>query len=526
MKKGILFCFLCSILGMSGMLQAQKDSTHFVTTWKTTNIGVVGDSSIYINVDPNYTYNYDVDWNNDGIFDTLGVTTSIVHQYPDTGTYTVRIKGIFPGVSMRGLNGSLYVFKLIALEQWGTTVWTRLDSAFYGAINMQYNAQDVPNITAVSDLRYLFFQNFLFNGNLSNWNVSNITNMESMFYACFVFNNDISGWDVSNVTDMSSMFIGVDMSFSLDVWNVSAVTKMDQMFQESAYNQPLNSWDVSSVTTMHLMFLSSNFNQALNNWDVSSVTDMGSMFGRADFNQPIDNWDVSNAMNMRGMFSYSTAFNQAINSWDVSSVANMEYMFYETRNFDQPLDNWNVSNVTNMNGMFIGAYNFNQSLSSWDVSNVTTFANAFDSTALSLKNYDDLLTSWSAQNVKNGVPFGAAGLDYCLGNAARIHLQNNFSWTFTGDTLDCLTVGVEEALAESNKEVFKVYPNPSEGRITLELEKLNQNSELLYIYNTKGQLMQTERITALKQELDLSSLKRGLYVLKFASISKRVVLTE
>jgi surface protein len=48
----------------------------------------------------------------------------------------------------------------------------------------------------------MFKDNHAFNGDISNWNVSNVTNMYAMF-AFSSFNQDISKWDVSNVTVMS-----------------------------------------------------------------------------------------------------------------------------------------------------------------------------------------------------------------------------------------------------------------------------------------------------------------------------------
>jgi surface protein len=46
------------------------------------------------------------------------------------------------------------------------------------------------------------FANSQFNGNISNWDVSNVTNMHYMF-ANSQFNGNISNWDVSSVTSMS-----------------------------------------------------------------------------------------------------------------------------------------------------------------------------------------------------------------------------------------------------------------------------------------------------------------------------------
>jgi surface protein len=104
----------------------------------------------------------------------------------------------------------------------------------------------------------------------------------------------ISSWNVSAVTDMNYMFLG-SSSFNDDIsaWDVSRVTEMKWMFREtSSFNQNISAWDVSSVTAMDAMFLgSSSFNQDISSWDVSSVTAMDWMFHEAcSFNQNLCAW--------------------------------------------------------------------------------------------------------------------------------------------------------------------------------------------------------------------------------------------
>lgn len=43
-----------------------------------------------------------------------------------------------------------------------------------------------------------------FNGDISNWNVSNVEYAESMFFQS-MFTGDISKWDLSNVEDAESI---------------------------------------------------------------------------------------------------------------------------------------------------------------------------------------------------------------------------------------------------------------------------------------------------------------------------------
>lgn len=582
---------------------AQLDSSHFVTTWRTLYPGSSNSQSITISTNPNYTYNYDVDWNNDGVFDDLGVSGNITYQSTTSTIVTVRIRGTFPSIyfgdTSLSSNGTDRL-KLLSINQWGTMHWKDLSNAFYGCEHMTMLATDLPKLDSVTDMSNMFNNALLFNGNISNWDVSQVTSMEGLFMHARSFNQAIGNWDVSNVTSMKRMFKGArSFDQSIGSWDVSLVTNMKEMFYGAhSFNQAIGNWDVSNVNKMDGMFgYARSFNQNINNWDVSLVTDMSGMFEAARaFNQPLGNWDVSNVTNMEGMFSGAYVFDQPLSNWDVSNVTNMERMFhgsvfnhpidswnvssvtdmewmFTSSLFNQPLNNWDVSNVRNMEAMFSNAINFNQPLNSWNISNVHSitrmFQNArafnqdisswnvssinimywmfynaksfnqnlgnwnisnvgnmwqmFDSSGLSTANYDSTLIAWQAKSHLTGVAFGAADISYCASDSVRNLLINNSGWTFYGDTLDCVTVGVDHN--QIPKINFTIYPNPTQGQLTIESAAVNRNMPLL-IYNTQGQKVRSIRLESQSQQIDLIDLPAGLYFVVQGKNRQKLVLEK
>lgn len=71
----------------------------------------------------------------------------------------------------------------------------------------RYGTKCNLNWIDTSEIENMFclFNRSKFNGDISNWNVSNVKIMKNMF-SNSVFTGDISKWDVSNVNDMSAMF--------------------------------------------------------------------------------------------------------------------------------------------------------------------------------------------------------------------------------------------------------------------------------------------------------------------------------
>ena len=316
------------------IVTVKETSGAFITTWRTTTAG----ESITL---PLVGTDITINWGDGNT--TIGVLGSVSHSYAAAGDHTVSISG---GLKRIILNDGASALKLRSIDQWGDTQWTSMENAFSGAHNMVYRATDVPDLSGVQSMRFMFGDARVFNGNISFWNVSQVTDMSHMFHSAYPFNQPLNNWNVSQVEDMSSMFENSDFNQSLNNWNVSQVTDMSYMFRDAiVFNQPLNNWDVSNVTAMGLMFTTAeSFNGNISSWNVSQVTSMFRMFHQAsDFNQPLNDWNVSQVTDMFHMFGDASDFNQPLNNWNVSQVTRMERMFSGATSFDQNLGNWYVT---------------------------------------------------------------------------------------------------------------------------------------------------------------------------------------
>jgi len=394
------------------------------------------------------------------VYDESGITGDVTHDFGVEGEQRIRITGVFPRIEFlpgddRG--------KIISIDAWGDNQWLSMENAFYGCFNLNYNAVDAPNLSSLTSIRRAFGACDLFNGDLSNWDVSLVENMSLTFSGCLNFNGNIENWNVSNVNDMAFMFASSE-SFNRDIgtWNVSNVTNMESMFKNAeSFNQDISSWDVLNVTNMHSMFdnassfnqeigiwdvsnvtvminmflSASTFNSDVNQWDVSSVTDMTRMFNNAEsFNQDLNEWDVSNVLSMGYMFAQANSFNRNITTWDVSNVEFMRDMFRNTENFNQEIGGWDVSNVFDMRGMFQLSESFNGNIGTWDVSSVEEMSGMFNGA----QSFNQDLDNWDVSSSENmQLMFSAANsFKQNLGNWELVSTTNIFG-IFDNSGLTC-----------------------------------------------------------------------------------------
>lgn len=247
-------------------------------------------SSVTINTGAG-DFNYDIDWDNDGFFDELGVTGSVTHAYASSGDHTVAIQGQFPH-----MEGNCD----IDIIQWGSVVWGSMRGMFDRCSGTTISASDTPDLSEVTDMSFMFARSAVEFGpeaKLGNWDTSNIRSLSNTFRHSSNFNEDVSGWDTSNVIDMSLTF-----------------------WKAFAFNHDISGWDTSKVTNMRIMFQNARaFNQDLGDWDVTKVTSMDNMFGAsamdtASYDASLIGWASQSGFAARSLVATGRTYCDAVSA--------------------------------------------------------------------------------------------------------------------------------------------------------------------------------------------------------------------
>jgi surface protein len=256
------------LLSRGGKLIGRSSSipdaeTDFIMLVKTDNTGTSEDNQFIIPTTGS-GYDYEVETSEQLLSNQTG---NVTLEWGSAGTYEVRIRGTFPRIYFNNIGDRL---KLLEVQNWGDIEWSSMQNAFFGCINFELTATDVPDLSGVTSMNTMFRGASSFNQDISNWEVSSVDDMNAMFAFATSFNQDLSDWDVSSVLDTRNMF-----------------------FSATSFNQDISSWDVSSVEAMNNMFRgASSFNQDLSGWCVEQFASEPSGFslGADAWILPKPNW--------------------------------------------------------------------------------------------------------------------------------------------------------------------------------------------------------------------------------------------
>lgn len=345
MKKSVLLIVLIMLFsavscgGTNEHIVVEKDEHSFVSAWRTEN----PTESITLPLVENGTYDFTVNWG-DGSQDKITEwnDNDKKHIYAEAGDYTVIINGEIMGWSFGRAYDEAYddeeeeiegieeidvsASNITNISQWGSFGFGTTSLQFFNCTHLTITATDSPSLMNTYSFLGLFSRCSALTEIPSKtvWDTSHIATMGSAFEGATLFNGDISDWDMSGVDDTSRMFHGAEK-----------------------FNQPL-SWDVSRVFAMSLMFAGAlAFNQDISNWDVSRVFGMRYMFAGGMIEEQMGGEETQ--------ADTTTAFDQDLSSWDISDVSVMGGMFsgntLSTENYDAILIGWSEKAV-NRSGDF------------------------------------------------------------------------------------------------------------------------------------------------------------------------------
>ncbi len=200
-KKIYYYLIFVSCLTMTARLSAQE----FITRWNLTNPGS-SSTSIGFEVTTIDTVYYTWETIPAGISGTgtFSGTFATITGLPINAIIRLKIDSTnFKGFR---INYGADRKRIVDVEQWGTVVWSSMESAFKGCDSLQITASDVPNLSSVSNMYSMFSLATTFNSPIGNWNVDSVTNMAYMFEGASSFNQPIDTWNTINVSNMYSMF--------------------------------------------------------------------------------------------------------------------------------------------------------------------------------------------------------------------------------------------------------------------------------------------------------------------------------
>lgn len=203
-------------------------------------------TTVTILTDPELDYEYQIDFNGDGIFPQTfetGDVTSAAADLNGDGPHLIRIRGKFPAIQFGVVasdNAQRIALKdnmskkIIDIPQWGNIAWSSMHKAFEGCENLVVTATDIPDLTGVEDMADMFKNAKRADPDVRHWEVSQVVDMSGMFEGAARANPDMSRWNITKKL--------LNMDNMLDNSGISSIDYAGALlnFRDRAQQQTIN----------------------------------------------------------------------------------------------------------------------------------------------------------------------------------------------------------------------------------------------------------------------------------------------
>ena len=156
-------------------------------------------------------------------------------------------------------------------------------------------------------------------------------------------------------------------------------------------------------------------------------------------------------------------------------------------------------------------------LTTYDVTfTVTDGTNALQGATVTLTGYDAVTTDANGTATVSDV---APATDIAYTVTLTDYDDANGTVTVTDANVnENVTMQIQTGIEDITQEFVKVYPIPTNGRITIETEEINASYT---IYDVCGKVVEKMAITETLTRVDLSAYNKGIYLIEITTENKR-----